>query len=110
ERANRPVSDGWPACPYTLASDVGRLPVSLMYGAGRDGDGLMAESGATSARPIGSATLAVTLGGSWANRSYRQSFYGVSAADAAASGLPAPNIGPGWQGGKHSLWLARPTH
>ena len=84
------------------------LQSSLMYGAGRDGDGLMAEIGATSGLEISSATLAVTLGGSWANRSYRQSFYGVSAADAAASGLPAWNVGAGWQDVNLSLSLDVP--
>ena len=84
------------------------LQSSLMYGAGRDGDGLMAEIGATSGLPIGDALLAVTLGGSWANRSYRQSFYGVGAADSVASGLPEWNVGAGWQDVNLSLSLDVP--
>ena len=84
------------------------LQSSLMYGTGRDGDGLMAEIGATSGLPLGNATLAVTFGGSWANRAYRQSFYGVSAADAAASALPAWNVGEGWQDVNVSLSLDMP--
>ncbi|MEN9543271.1 MAG: hypothetical protein RLZZ598_104 [Pseudomonadota bacterium] len=73
------------------------LQSSLMAGSGRNGSGLMGELGATVGAPVGPAILALTLGGSWANQEYRQSYFGVSAADAASSGLPVTTLGSGLQ-------------
>ncbi|RZU01194.1 MipA/OmpV family protein [Rivibacter subsaxonicus] len=73
------------------------LQSSLMAGSGRNGSGLMGELGATVGAPVGPAILALTLGGSWANAEYRQSYFGVSAADAASSGLPVTTLGSGLQ-------------
>jgi outer membrane scaffolding protein for murein synthesis (MipA/OmpV family) len=78
------------------------LPVVLLqsgwlHGAGRDHDGTQVELGATSALPIGGQLLGIGLATTWANRGFRQSYFGVASAEAQASGLPAATLGAGWQ-------------
>lgn len=65
------------------------LQSGLLYGAGRDRDGVQVELGATSGIPVGDSLIGIGLAASWANRAYQQSYYGVSAAESRASGLPA---------------------
>ena len=65
------------------------LQSGLLYGAGRDRDGLQLELGATSGIPVGDSLIGIGLAATWANRAYQQSYFGVSAAESRASGLPA---------------------
>ncbi len=65
------------------------LQSALLYGAGRDRDGVQVELGATSGIPVGDSLIGIGLAASWANRAYQQSYFGVSAAESRASGLPA---------------------
>ena len=76
--------------------EVVLLQSGLLYGAGRDRDGLQLELGATSGIPLGGDDLlGVGLSASWANRNYRSSYFGVTAADQASSGLRAYALGAG---------------
>ncbi len=77
------------------------LPVLLLqsgwlYGAGRCHDGAQVELGATSGLPIGDDLLGIGLATTWANSAFRQSYFGIGSAEAAASGLPATTLGAGW--------------
>lgn len=79
-------------------ADVLMLQSGLRYGAGREGDGALFELGATSGVPLpGGDLLGLTLGATWANKAWRQSYFGVSAAEAARSTMPAYALGGGWQ-------------
>jgi outer membrane scaffolding protein for murein synthesis (MipA/OmpV family) len=71
------------------------LQSGLLYGAGRDRDGVQLELGATSGIPIGDDLIGVGVSATWANASFRQSYFGVSAAESQASGLPAYTLGAG---------------
>ena len=78
------------------------LPVLLLQagalrGAGRHHDGTQLELGATSGIPLGKDLLGIGLATTFANGAYRQGYFGVSAAESAASGLPVQSIGAGWQ-------------
>jgi outer membrane scaffolding protein for murein synthesis (MipA/OmpV family) len=78
------------------------LPVLLLQGgvlagAGRHHDGVQTELGVTSGVPIGPDLLGIGLAATWANGAWRRSYFGVSAAESAASGLPAWQPGAGWQ-------------
>lgn len=74
------------------------LQSGARYGAGRDGRGAILEAGASSGLPLpGGDLLGLTLGASWANRSWRQGYFGISEAESARSGLPAWRSGSGWQ-------------
>lgn len=74
------------------------LQSSLLYGSGRSGDGLKAEAGATVGARLGaSAVLGVSLGATWANRAHREGYYGITARESVASGLPEWSVGAGWQ-------------
>lgn len=51
---------------------------SVRYGSGVRGDGLLGEVGLTAGAPLGAhGTLALTLGSTWANQAYRQSYFGL---------------------------------
>ena len=65
------------------------LTSSLRYGAGNDADGLQIDLGAGYQLPL-SRHAQVTLGvaGTWVNEASMRSFFGVNAAQAAASGYP----------------------
>lgn len=73
------------------------LQAGVLHGAGRHHDGSQLELGATSGLPIGDDLLGLGASATWANRAFRQSYFGVSAQESAASGLPAWNLGAGWQ-------------
>lgn len=63
---------------------------------GHDG-GLRLDHGLGYRRPVSPQThWDLSLGASWGNRTYRQTRYGIDAASAAATGLPAYAIGAGW--------------
>ena len=72
------------------------LQAGVLRGAGRHHDGTQVEIGATSGLPLGQDLLAIGLATTFANRAYRQGYLGVSAAESAASGVPAWSIGSGW--------------
>ncbi len=65
------------------------LQSGLLYGAGRCRDGAQAEVGMASGLPIGAELLGIGLAATFANRAFRQSYFGVSSVEAAASGTPA---------------------
>jgi MipA family protein len=71
------------------------LQSGLLVGAGRDRDGVQLELGATSGIPIGDDLIGVGVSATWANAKFRQSYFGVSAAESQASGLPAYALGAG---------------
>jgi len=51
---------------------------SVRYGSGVRSDGLLGEVGLTVGAPVGAhGTLALTLGSTWANQAYRQSYFGL---------------------------------
>jgi outer membrane scaffolding protein for murein synthesis (MipA/OmpV family) len=71
------------------------LQSGVLYGGGRDRDGLQVELGATSGIPIGDSLIGIGLATSWANKAYRDGYYGVTAAESRASGLAAYTPGSG---------------
>jgi outer membrane scaffolding protein for murein synthesis (MipA/OmpV family) len=71
------------------------LQSGLLVGAGRDHDGVQLELGATSGIPLGDDLIGVGVSATWANAKFRQSYFGVSAAESRASGLPAYALGAG---------------
>lgn len=75
------------------------LQSSLLAGAGQGGDGVVGEIGATVGLPFGQPdnTFGLSVGATWANGPYRQSYFGITPAMAQASGLPAWHVGGGWQ-------------
>jgi outer membrane scaffolding protein for murein synthesis (MipA/OmpV family) len=73
------------------------LQSGLSYGSGRRHDGGQLELGMTSGVPIGRDLLAIGVATTYANHAYRQSYFGVSAAEAANSGLAATTVPYGWQ-------------
>jgi outer membrane scaffolding protein for murein synthesis (MipA/OmpV family) len=73
------------------------LQSGLLQGAGRRRDGTQLELGATSGLPLGDGLLGIGVAATWANRRYRESYFGISAAASAASGLPAWQLPGGWQ-------------
>jgi outer membrane scaffolding protein for murein synthesis (MipA/OmpV family) len=81
----------WAPVPVLL------LQSGVLAGAGRHHDGVQMELGATSGVPIGEDLLGIGVSGTWANRAWRRSYFGVSAAESAASGLPTWQPGAGWQ-------------
>lgn len=63
---------------------------------GRDG-GLRVDHGLSYRHPVSTQThWDLSLGAGWANRTHRQTYYGIDPASAAATGLPAYAIGSGW--------------
>lgn len=63
---------------------------------GRDG-GLRLDAGLVYRHPVSSQThWDLAFGAGWANRTYRQTHYGITPAGAAASGLPAYALGAGF--------------
>ncbi len=72
------------------------LQSSLLAGSGSDRDGAQFEAGATIGAPLGDAVLlGLTLGTTWANGAYMRSYFGVTPAASAASGLPVFTPGAG---------------
>jgi outer membrane protein len=80
----------WSPSPVLL------LQSGLLQGAGRQHKGLQLELGATSGLPIGADLLGIGLSASYANAAYRNSYFGIDAAQAAASGLAERQPGAGW--------------
>ena len=72
------------------------LQSGVLVGAGRDRDGVQVELGATSGIPIGDSLIGIGLATTWANKAYRNSYFGVSAAESQASGLAAFALDSGW--------------
>jgi outer membrane scaffolding protein for murein synthesis (MipA/OmpV family) len=81
----------WAALPVLL------LQSAASRGAGRDHRGAQLEVGATSGLPLGGDLLGIGLAATWANRSFRQTYAGITSAESAASGLPVYAPGAGWQ-------------
>ena len=73
------------------------LQGAVLHGSGAHADGAQVEIGATSGLPLGADLLAIGVAASAANGAHRQSYFGVSAADALATGLPAFKVPAGWQ-------------
>lgn len=73
------------------------LQSAVLHGSGLHADGAQLEIGATSGLPLGADLLAIGVAASAANGAHRQSYFGVTAADALASGLPAYKVPAGWQ-------------
>ena len=72
------------------------LQSNLLAGSGSDRNGAQFEAGATIGAPLGDAVLlGLTLGTTWANGAYVRSYYGVTPAASAASGLPVFTPGGG---------------
>jgi outer membrane scaffolding protein for murein synthesis (MipA/OmpV family) len=73
------------------------LQAGVLHGAGRQRDGSQLELGATTGLPLAGDLLGIGLSATCADRAYRQSYFGVSAQESAASGLPAFGLAGGWQ-------------
>lgn len=78
-----------------MLADIVLLQSGLLYGAGRDRDGTQIELGATSGVPLGRGLIGIGLSASWADARFRQSYYGISAAESQASGLRSTTLGAG---------------
>ena len=91
ERLQTEAYVNWSALPVLL------LQSGLLHGAGAHHNGLQLELGATSGLPIGADLLGIGLSASFANAAYRQSYFGIDASQAAASGLAERRLGAGWQ-------------
>jgi outer membrane scaffolding protein for murein synthesis (MipA/OmpV family) len=72
------------------------LQSGLLRGSGRNGRGQQFELGATSGLPLGEDLLGIGMSATFANSAFRQSYFGVSADESAASGLPMWSAGGGW--------------
>jgi outer membrane scaffolding protein for murein synthesis (MipA/OmpV family) len=72
------------------------LQGGVLVGAGQEHDGVQVELGATSGLPLGADLLGVGMSATWANSAYRRSYFGISAAQSARSGLPGYDPGGGW--------------
>lgn len=82
------------------------LTSTLRYGAGQDGNGLVADLGAAYATQLAAQwRLGVGAGLSLANTDHMQSYFGVSAAQAAASGYSAYAPGAGVRNGRVNMAL-----
>ncbi|MDE3009929.1 MAG: MipA/OmpV family protein [Pseudomonadota bacterium] len=75
-----------------------QLQSTLRTGLGADGRGTLAEFGTSFGAPLGQRVVAgATIGMSWANQSWRQSWFGIDPQAAAASGYHPFLAGAGWQ-------------
>lgn len=105
-RLERAVFANW------LPVEFAQLQSTVRSGVGRDGAGVLAEAGASIGAPLGEQLVAgLTLGMSWANGSYRQSWFGIDPGLAAASGRTPFQAGAGWQDFQCSLggeWTLAP--
>lgn len=72
------------------------LQSGLLVGSGLNRDGVQLEVGATSGIPIGPDLLGIGLSATYANAAYRRSYFGVTPAQGANSGLGAYDPGAGW--------------
>lgn len=71
---------------------------SLRYGSGDERDGLLADVGVGTGWPLSpSWRLGAQLAATWANAAHQQAYFGVDAAQSAASGLAAFRPGAGLQ-------------
>jgi len=99
-RIERTVFANW--SPVEFA----QLQSSFRTGLGPNEDGTLAEMGTSFGAPMSpSILLGGTIGITWANGPWRQSFFGVNSAAAASSGLSAFQAGAGWQDFQTSLGL-----
>jgi outer membrane protein len=73
------------------------LQSNVLAGSAYHGDGVQAEAGATLGARFGEATLVgLTLAATWANSPYMRSYFGVTAEESAAGGLPVYTPASGW--------------
>lgn len=73
------------------------LQSDVLAGSGKHRDGVQAELGATLGAPIGErALVGMTAGTTWSNRSYMQSYFGVTPHAAARNGLAVYSPASGW--------------
>ena len=78
--------------------EFAQLQSSLRTGLGPDERGSLVEAGVSAGAPLGSHLLVgLTLGMSWANGPYRQAWFGIDPAAAAAAGRAPFHAGAGWQ-------------
>ncbi len=97
----------WPVAPGTVVSS------SLRYGSGSDRRGLAWRLAATRTWPLATDWTALAgIGATWANRHQLQSYFGVTPAQAGASGLrpltPADGLKDiGLSGGVQYRWTGR---
>lgn len=90
---------------YALTPEIS-LTSSLRYGAGKDGKGLVADlGGAYSTQVAAQWRVGVGAGVSLANAEYMQSFFGVTATQATASGYRTYAPGAGVRNGRVNLAL-----
>ena len=74
------------------------LQSSVRYGSGVRGDGLLAELAASIGAPLGAnGTLAFSLGSTWANQAYRQSYFGLTEEQALRSNRSSWQMHSGMQ-------------
>ena len=86
--------------------EYAQLQSSVRTGLGPNEDGTLAEMGTSFGAPISpSILLGGTIGITWANGPWRQSFYGVNSMAAKSSGLAPFQAGAGWQDFQTSVGL-----
>jgi len=94
--------------------EFAQLQSSVRTGLGPNEDGTLAELGTSFGAPVSSTVLiGGTIGMSWANSAWRQSFFGVDATAAASSGISKFQAGAGWQDFQTSLgveWKMAPQY
>lgn len=73
------------------------LQSGLQLGGGPQHDATQFEIGLTSGLPIGGDLLGIGIATTWSSRNGAQAVFGISPAQAAASGLPAFAAPAGWQ-------------
>lgn len=83
------------------------LTSSLRHGSGRQRQGLVFDLGASHGVPLDAQTrLNLGLGAHWANAEYMQDYFGVTPAQAAASGYAVSTPGAGWRNVNLNLGLS----
>lgn len=86
----------WGGFANWLASNNFMLSSSVRAGSGQDRDGVLLDLGASYRIPLSSATtLGLSTGLTWTNAAWAQERYGISPAQAAASGYPVYSAGSG---------------
>jgi outer membrane scaffolding protein for murein synthesis (MipA/OmpV family) len=86
--------------------EFAQLQSSVRTGLGPNEDGTLAEFGSSFGAPLSpSVLLGGTIGMTWANGAWRQSFFGVNTTAAASSGLSTFQAGGGWQDFQTSVGL-----
>jgi outer membrane scaffolding protein for murein synthesis (MipA/OmpV family) len=81
----------WQALPALL------LQSGYSFGAGRNHRAQQLELGVTTGVPLGQGLIGLGFAANYADREFRNSYFGVTEQEAARAQIPAWNLGNGWQ-------------